>query len=159
MASQLALQRAAQAWCQPTTGHITMIPELAEAFAEILDEVWSQPYLGNASTGELLDEVRARVEVNGTLLYSTSGSAEKRLAREPKEIQPPWPPSGYYYGDEAAQMLLNVRQLVEDFKRSGKPGAGLLFVIPDFDPKHDRLVVLEEGNWYVERNHCPDEEE
>lgn len=34
---------------------------LAEAFAEILEEVWSQPWLGNATTGQLLDEIRARV--------------------------------------------------------------------------------------------------
>ena len=30
------LQLAAQAWCQPETENIIMIPELAEAFANIL---------------------------------------------------------------------------------------------------------------------------
>lgn len=34
---------------------------LAEAFAEILDEVWSKPWLGNATTEELLDELQVRV--------------------------------------------------------------------------------------------------
>ena len=29
---------AAQAWCTPTTSHITMIPELAQEFARIVDE-------------------------------------------------------------------------------------------------------------------------
>lgn len=40
MASELALQRAAQAWCTPTTKKIVMQTELAEAFADILDEVF-----------------------------------------------------------------------------------------------------------------------
>jgi hypothetical protein len=55
-----------------------MIPDLAEAFAEILDDAWSKPWLGNASTGELLDELKARAEVDGTLGYSTTGAASKR---------------------------------------------------------------------------------
>lgn len=37
MPSERSLQRAAQAWCRPTTEKIVMIPELAEVFAEILD--------------------------------------------------------------------------------------------------------------------------
>jgi hypothetical protein len=82
MASQLALERAAQAWCKPTTEHLEMIPELAEAFAEILDDVWSKPWLGNASTEELLDELKARAGVNGTLTYSTAGAAEQRKQQE-----------------------------------------------------------------------------
>jgi len=36
--SRLSLEKAAQAWCEPETSHITMIPELAEAFAVILDK-------------------------------------------------------------------------------------------------------------------------
>ena len=36
--STIAAQRAGQAWCTPETSHIYMIPELAQAFAEILDE-------------------------------------------------------------------------------------------------------------------------
>jgi len=67
----LARQRAAQAWCEPETEKITMIPELAEAFAIILDDVWSKAWLGNATTAELLDEVRTRCEINGTLDYRT----------------------------------------------------------------------------------------
>lgn len=38
MTKELARQKAAQAWCKDTTSHVGMIPELAEAFAEILQE-------------------------------------------------------------------------------------------------------------------------
>lgn len=69
--SPLALERAAQAWCRPTTSHLPLQPELAAAFAEILQEVWSQPWLGNATTAELLDEIRARIEMDGKLQYRT----------------------------------------------------------------------------------------
>jgi len=67
----LARQRAAQAWCEPETEKIVMIPELAEAFAVILDDVCSKPWLGNATTAQLIDELRARCEMNGTLDYRT----------------------------------------------------------------------------------------
>lgn len=67
----LARERVAQAWCTPETESITMDPRLAEAFANILDEVWRKPWLGNATTGDLIDELRARCEVNGTLDYRT----------------------------------------------------------------------------------------
>lgn len=43
MASELAIQKAAQAWCTPKTEKKVMDVELAEAFAEILDDVWSNP--------------------------------------------------------------------------------------------------------------------
>lgn len=67
--SELALQTVARAWCQPTTSHKQMDVELATAFAEILDEIWLQPWLGNATTGQLLDEIRARVDCS----YKTTG--------------------------------------------------------------------------------------
>lgn len=69
MSMQLSRERAAQAWCKPTTKNKVMDAELAEAFAEILEEVWSQPWLGNATTGQLLDEIKARVDCN----YRTVG--------------------------------------------------------------------------------------
>ena len=62
--TELARQRAAQAWCQPKTKGLDMIPELAEAFAEILDDIWGQPWLGNATTREMLDEIAARVDLD-----------------------------------------------------------------------------------------------
>jgi len=51
---KFARHEAAKAWCQPTTKNIEMIPELAEAFAEIIHEIWSQPWLGTATTRELV---------------------------------------------------------------------------------------------------------
>ncbi len=69
--SDLAMERAAQAWCTPETKRIIMDPTLAKAFAGILDEVWSQAWLGNATTGELLDELRARAEVDDVINYKT----------------------------------------------------------------------------------------
>ena len=71
MATSLAREKVAQAWCTPRTEKITMDVELAEAFANILDEVWSKPWLGNATTAELIDEIRTRCEVDGTLDYRT----------------------------------------------------------------------------------------
>lgn len=43
MATVSSREKAAQAWCKPTTSHKVMDPELADAFAEVLDEIWSQP--------------------------------------------------------------------------------------------------------------------
>ena len=60
MASGLARERAAQAWCQHSTEKLEMIPELAEAFAEILDEVWDKPWLGNATNLQLIEELHIR---------------------------------------------------------------------------------------------------
>ena len=73
MATELSRQKVAQAWCTPTTSSKVMDSELAEAFADILDEIWSKPWLGNATTEELLNELRARCEMNGTLNYKTVG--------------------------------------------------------------------------------------
>lgn len=42
---ELARQKAAQAWCTPTTGSITMIPELAFAFADILVEAMDYAHI------------------------------------------------------------------------------------------------------------------
>ena len=66
---QLAREKAGEAWCRPETSSLVMIPKLAEAFAEILDEVWSKSWLGNATTGELLDELKTRSVVNGSINY------------------------------------------------------------------------------------------
>ena len=66
MASSLAREKAAQAWCQPSTEKLGMIPELAEAFAEILDEVWSKPWLGNATNLQLIEELHIRHQLGHT---------------------------------------------------------------------------------------------
>lgn len=58
--SKLALEKAAQIWCRPDCEMVDMDIRLAHAFAEVLDEVWSKPWLGNATTRELIDEIAAR---------------------------------------------------------------------------------------------------
>jgi hypothetical protein len=78
MATELAREKAAQAWCKPSTQKIVMIPELAEAFAEILDDILSEPWLGNATTGELIGEIRARIEIDGKLNYRSVDSENER---------------------------------------------------------------------------------
>lgn len=49
MTLELSRQKAAQAWCTPTTKHLTMVPELAFAFADILEEELNHAELGNQS--------------------------------------------------------------------------------------------------------------
>jgi len=71
MSMQLAREKVAQAWCTPTTSHKLMDPDLAEAFAEILQDIWSKPWLGNATTAELINEIRTRIEMDGKLNYRT----------------------------------------------------------------------------------------
>ena len=71
MISELARQKAAQAWCRKSTSKKTMDTELAIAFAEIIDEIWNKPWLGNATTGELFDEIIARIVKEG-LRYKTA---------------------------------------------------------------------------------------
>ena len=72
MATRISREKAGQAWCTPSTSSKVMDAELAEAFAEILDDIWSRPWLGNATTGELLDEIKARVDCS----YRTVGPKE-----------------------------------------------------------------------------------
>ena len=64
MPGEFANRRAVQAWCRETTKHISMDENLCQAFADIIEELTSQPWLGNATTKELLDEVAARVDLN-----------------------------------------------------------------------------------------------
>ncbi len=48
MASEFARQKAAQAWCKPSTGFKVMDTILCEAFAEIIDEVMEETKPGAA---------------------------------------------------------------------------------------------------------------
>ena len=80
MATGIARYKAAQAWCKPNTEHFAMQPELAEVFAEILDEILSQAWLGNASTAELLSELQTRAEIHGYANYKTvAGDTGKQI--------------------------------------------------------------------------------
>lgn len=72
MASKLAREKVALAWCTKAIEDIEMDSRLAEAFADILEESWSESNLGNATTRELLLEITARIEMNGKLDYKTT---------------------------------------------------------------------------------------
>jgi hypothetical protein len=61
---EMCLEMAAQAWCDKRTEHLTMIPELAEVFSEMLLHEMYEPSLGCATTEMLLDEIKARVNLN-----------------------------------------------------------------------------------------------
>ena len=78
MFSILAVEKAGQAWTTPETSSIVMDVRLAKAFADILDDVLSQPWLGNATTDELLTEIRTRLEMENLLSYRTVDSDEVR---------------------------------------------------------------------------------
>lgn len=80
MPTKLSLEKAAQVWCKPECSKIVMDTVLANAFAETLDEIWSKPWLGNATTGELIAELAARSNlnyrtVNGETVVNTSHTA------------------------------------------------------------------------------------
>lgn len=64
-----ARQKAAQAWCGETTKGKTMDVELAEEFARILVIPMFEPKLGCATTRDLIEEVEARIEMDGKLDY------------------------------------------------------------------------------------------
>lgn len=76
MSQELALQIVARGWCHPTTSSKTMDEQLAVAIAEEVQPYLDQPRLGLATTGQLLEELRARIEVDyfaggGGLDYTT----------------------------------------------------------------------------------------
>ena len=80
MASNLSKERAAQAWCTPETETIEMDVRLALAFADILDEIWSKPWLGNATNEQLLEELKVRIQIHWTLDYRTTGDPTEEAA-------------------------------------------------------------------------------
>ena len=71
---QLALETAALAWTTDKTSKITLDSDLANAFADIIEKITSKPYLGNATTNELINEIRTRIEMDGMLEYKTVNS-------------------------------------------------------------------------------------
>jgi tellurite resistance protein len=62
--TSFAREKAAQAWQKEKTINKVMDPDLAEAFAEIIEEISSKPWLGNATTGELIEELKARSDLD-----------------------------------------------------------------------------------------------
>ncbi len=57
-----ARERAAQVWCEKKTENKVMDVELEEEFAKILVVEMYEPKLGCASTRELLEEIKVRIE-------------------------------------------------------------------------------------------------
>jgi hypothetical protein len=85
--SEFARREAARVWRIPKTEKINMNSKLAEAFATILDGILSEPWLDNATTGELLEEVTTRIYLDGKLDYRTSerhGEVREVLNAKPK---------------------------------------------------------------------------
>lgn len=72
--SQLAIQYAMKAWSQKETSHIEVDTRIAQEFAITVDEILSKPWLGNATTKELIEELQARADVGGYANYKTSES-------------------------------------------------------------------------------------
>ena len=66
-----AREKAAQLWCEEKTRHKIMDVELAEEFAKILVVQMYEPKLGCATTEELIEEIRTRIEMDGKLDYRT----------------------------------------------------------------------------------------
>ena len=66
-----AMQEAAAAWCGEKAKDKIMDADLAEEFAKILVKHMYEPHLGCASTRELIDEIKTRIEVDGKLDYRT----------------------------------------------------------------------------------------
>jgi hypothetical protein len=64
---EFALMEASTAWCKEKTSSKVMDVELAKEFAKILVIHMYEPHLGCASTGELIDELKARSDLE----YST----------------------------------------------------------------------------------------
>jgi len=59
-----ARQEAAKAWCGSKVAFTTMDPVLAEEFAMILVHHMYEPHLGMVTNDEILEEIRARIEVH-----------------------------------------------------------------------------------------------
>ena len=71
---RFAREEAAKAWCGEKTKDKTIDADLAEEFAKILVKHMYEPHLGCATTGELLEEIKTRIEIDGNLDYRTIDS-------------------------------------------------------------------------------------
>ena len=70
--SSLSLQKAAQMWCFDSTQDKLVDVELTLAAATLIEEIWNQSWLGNATTEELLEELLSRAKVGGYANYKTT---------------------------------------------------------------------------------------
>ena len=78
-ATKWALGKAAQAWCDKRTEHFAIQPELAEVFAEMLDEIDFE--LGD--TREQLAD--AYIELSGKSIHSLDCNTSKAPAMRPEK--------------------------------------------------------------------------
>lgn len=69
-----AVKEAAGAWQREKTKDTEMDIVLAEEFAKILVKHMYAPKLGCATTREILEELRTRIEMDGKLDYKTIDS-------------------------------------------------------------------------------------
>lgn len=68
------MQAVARGWCHDKNAKKTMDSDLAIAITEeVLAIKQDRPYLGFATTGMLLAELKARAEVDGSIDYTTEG--------------------------------------------------------------------------------------
>lgn len=77
-----AREKASQAWCTEETKFIEMNPALLEAFARILVVNSYAPHLGCATTGQMLREIAARVDLD----YKTLGDSSNRAVDCPHPV-------------------------------------------------------------------------
>jgi hypothetical protein len=70
--SSLSLQKAAQMWCFDSTKDKFVDIPLTLAVATLIEEIWNQSWLGNATTEELLEELLCRAGVGGYADYKTT---------------------------------------------------------------------------------------
>lgn len=133
--SDFAIQKAAGVWCRPELGHKVMDVELATGIAHVIDEI-NQPNLGLATTAQLIDEIRARIEVDGKLQYKTVGpepSPEEAYIR--KAVGQPWFWDRFTQPTEPTQdpSLLTIQQEGKElFRITPEEGAALLTSIKKF---------------------------
>lgn len=67
----------ARGWCHEKNCHKTMDTDLAMAISEEVEKLIRTdicPRLGCATTGQLLEELKARVEIDGSVNYGTIDS-------------------------------------------------------------------------------------
>ena len=76
----LSTKLAAGAWCDSRTAKTVMDVVLCEVFAEILDAEMSKPNLGCATTGQILDELRARSNLEYSTVFHEQCDEPKTLA-------------------------------------------------------------------------------
>lgn len=61
----------ARGWCSPENTHKVMDADLADAISREVWDMLNPPNLGCATTRELLVELTARTETDGSALYRT----------------------------------------------------------------------------------------